>query len=165
MAMSPQEVSDSLAGRRVLSVRSHPLSGVIIDVGEWRRRRKPVKNDALTEQERLFEGSHSLFLQAELELHGSSALLVGGKRPEGDDVWRLLDQLVDRILLKAEFVSPLLALKLSFNNGFCLYVETARRNDDMLCYSIAIDDLYWDVYAGGRIEESPRQSYLSPGDP
>jgi hypothetical protein len=158
MAMSPQDVSGALSGRRVLSVRSHPLSGVIIDVGEWRRRRRPVKNDTLTEQERIFEGSISLFLQTALTLHGTSALLVDGRRPEGDDVWRLLDQLVGRILLKADFVNPLLELKLAFDNGLVLYVETADSAPGAECYSIAIDDLFWIVYGGGRIDESHRES-------
>jgi len=108
MTMTPQEVADALAGRRVLSVRSHPLSGVIIDPGECRRRRRPVKNDALTDTERLFEGSHSLSLQTGLGLRARSALLVDGPRPQGDEVWRLLDQLVGLLLLKVEFVDPLL---------------------------------------------------------
>lgn len=165
MTMSPQEVADSLAGRRVLSVRSHPLSGVVIDLGEWRRRRKPVKNDALTEDERLFEGSHSLFLQTPLELRARSELLVDGQRPEGDEVWRLLDQLVGYVLLKAEFVNPLLQLELAFEKDFYLYADTSEIPDGEKCYSIAIDALYWIVYADGRIEESPRCSYVSPSDP
>lgn len=165
MTMSPREVSDALAGRRVLSVLSHPWSGVMIDVGEWRRRRRPVQNDTLTEQERLFEGSISLFLHTELTVRGSAPLLVDGRRPEGDDFWRLLDQLVGSILLKANFVDPLLELKLTFDNGFDLYAATADSAPGVECYSIAIDDLYWIVYAGGRIEEEPREGYLRPSDP
>lgn len=157
MVMSPQEVADALSGKRVLSVRSHPLSGVIIDVGEWMRRLKPIDNDALTEKERIFEGTHSLFLRTALRLRGNSPLLVDGKRPEGDDVWRLLDQLVGSVLLKAEFVNPILELKLDFDNRLSLYVETAEGAPDKERYSIAIGDLYWIVRGGGRIEESPRR--------
>jgi hypothetical protein len=156
MTLDPREVADALGGKRVLSVRSHPLSGVIIDLGEWRRRRKPVKNGALTEQERNFEGSHSLFIQTELKIRANSALLVNGRRPEGDEVWGLLDQLVGYTLLEAKFVNPILALELSFDNGFYLYADTADSAVGARCYSIAVDGLYWTVYAGGRVEESPR---------
>jgi hypothetical protein len=165
MAMSPQEVSDALAGERVLSVKSHPMSGVMIDLGEWRRRQRHVNNDKLTEQERNFEGSHSLFLRAALTLYGRrSAMLLDGKRPEGDDVWLLLDQLVGCTLLKAEFVNPLLELRLDFNNDFCIYVETVESAPGAQCYSIALDDIYWTVCEGGRIEEEPRQRYLPSGE-
>jgi hypothetical protein len=161
--MTPQEVADALTGKRVLSVRSHPLSGVIIDLGEWRRRRRPVKNDALTEKERIFEGSHSLFLQTELRLDARSDLLVNGRRPEGDDVWLLLDQLVRRVLVRMEFSNSLLALELDFDNDFRLHVEAADSVPGVECYSIAINDVYWIVYGGGRVEESPRKSYIAPG--
>lgn len=133
------------------------MSGVIIDVGEWVRRVKPIKNDALTEKERIFEGTQSLFLRTGLRLRGNRPLLVDGKRPEGDDVWRLLDQLVGSVLLKVEFVNPILELELDFDNGFNLYVETAEGASDKQRYSIAIDDLYWIVCGGGRIDESPRR--------
>lgn len=165
MTMTPREVSIALAGKRVLSVRSHPLSGVIIDLGEWRRRRRAVKNDSLTEQERLFEGSYSLFIQTELRMRASSPLLVEGRRPEGDDVWLLLERLVGCILLKAEFMSPLLSLELSFDNGFFLYVVADESAVGEKCYDIAIDDLYWIVYAGGIIEEKPRRTYIPASDP
>jgi hypothetical protein len=157
MAMSPREVAGALSGKRVLSVRTHPLSGVIVDVGEWMHRVKPIKNPALTEEERIFEGTHSLFIRRGLRLRGAAPLLVDGKRPEGDDVWRLLDQLVGSVLLTVEFVNPILELKLDFDNGFGLYVETAEGAPDKERYSIAIDDSYWIVRGGGRIEESPRR--------
>jgi hypothetical protein len=136
----------------------------MIDLGEWRRRSKPVRNEALSEKERLFEGTHSLFLQKALRLRANSALLVHGRRPEGDDVWQLLDVLVGCVLLKAEFVNPSLELELSFDNEFFLYAETAGIAAELQCYSVAIDDIYWIVYGGGIIEETPRRSYVLPDD-
>jgi len=149
--MSKEEIASTLTGLPVLSVISNLQSGSLIELGTRRPISRPVDNSQLTDDQRLFEGSHSIYITCVWELVCPSEWRE--KEPLSNaELLPVLDLLVGSAVEAADIRSPLLDLFLHFANAMELTVMPSQ-NSQLPGYTMRIDRSYWVVYAGGRTRQ------------
>lgn len=146
-----QDVAAALRGLPVIFHTSDPRFGTMIELGERRQMRVRVRNPTLTEEQRMYEGSHSLFIRC---AWGWTPRKSAVSPIDRSSQWKLLDALAGSSVLAAEFTEPSLELRLGFDNGLRMWVNPAGKPLRYKAYTVRIENLYWSVYSDGHTEES-----------
>lgn len=147
---SPQVVAAALLGLPVISNISDPRYGAMLHLGERRLRRRPIPNCALTEEQRIYEGTHVLFIKC---AWGWTPVVSAVSPIDRGSQWKLLDSLVGNSVLSAEIYEPHLELRLEFDNGMSMWVNPTGKRKKYSAYSVRLGDVSWVVYGDGHAEE------------
>jgi hypothetical protein len=151
---STADVAEELVGKRVLTIVSNPDTGYsLFQLGEWRARSTPIANPNLTEQQRHYRGTDSVFVQCPWELYSPLDLREEEALPFGPgERLRLLDVMIDNVITAVRFEGLTLDLRLTFDSEVILTLNP-NQTSDLPSYSIGLANQYWTVHAKGRIEE------------
>ena len=127
-------------GMNCFSTLSDKQSGLSIELGEPQMLAHPVKNDHLTDIQRLYRGKITIMVRCDWQI------IREGKLVEG---WDSADLLVGLKVKKLVFVNENLDFYISFSGSTRLEVFTNqwRRSTN---YSFHIDNAWWSVKAGGQ---------------
>jgi hypothetical protein len=149
----PQDVADAICGLPVISHISDRRSGAALELGMRRLRSRPVDNSSLSEDQRLYEGTHSLFITC---AWGWTPAVSAVAPIDRNSQWRLLDAVVASTLVSVQFTEPSLDLRLRFSNDMSMWVNPTTENPKYRAYSIRLDSMYWSVYGDSHTEEFDR---------
>jgi hypothetical protein len=148
---------DTLVGEVVFIMISDVGSGALIELGEPRRLSRPIKNDKLSDVQRLYEGSRSVLIQCGWQLEApDEADWPPAEAMTKVQTLALLDRLIGMRIEQAEVTRPELDLKLRFDTGACLLIQPGA-GDGNGTYTIRIEDHYWTFHADGRVSQYSRE--------
>jgi len=141
-------------GDPVLWVVSDPQSGALIELGTKRALPRPIANPHLTEEQRGFEGEHSLFIRCAWALLAPNAEHDWSQTPKASESLELLEHLEGLSITDAGLDQSDWKLTLTFETRLRLVVDPMRRPWRLEGgYTVRADRSYWSVSKYGEVSE------------
>ncbi len=129
-----EEALNTLDGKTCWSVVAGGASGSVVslDFGEKIPRERPLRNPELTEDQRLFKGESSLFVECDWRLETEQEVLCSSTDPVpfSAAVLASLDQMVDRRIVGIEVAKPGWDVGLRFEGALHLSVFCSETGGD-----------------------------------
>lgn len=150
---------EGLVGLAIFSAVVTEDACLVLDLGARRRRAEPLRNPALSEEQRLYEGTTQLLIRCAWRLDSTSDVIVGfDDELVGRTPWvPALQSLIGVPIARVDVNPPALDLTLTFPSGLTLQIFCDRTDEeDCENYSFATENHCYLVGPGHRIEDEPR---------
>ena len=140
--MQVEEHLGQLAGAQCWTVIGDQHPDVHIGFGGRVRRKKPLSNDTLTDEEREFQPELDILIKCSWRLQSGDTVLAGPV-----DGGAALELLVGGTVESVEASAPAWDLTLHFSGGLDLMVSADETRDGYDNYSVCVRGTYWTVEA------------------
>jgi hypothetical protein len=131
-------IETSFTGLECWSAKFNALSGVILEFGGRVPNSFPNQNPKLTEEERMFKGTHAWFLRCPWLIYDQAGVKIGN---EIDGLG--LNNLVDAELREMR-INPIdFGLFAVFSNDFAISVSNSVNGDGGTNFSLRIENVRW----------------------
>ncbi len=139
-------------------------SHVSFDIGRKVRRKKPLRNPRISEEERLYTAELHLYVTCSWRLDLKGEVLCGGDDDNSNEgpMRHGLQHLLGRKVIAVELDRPGLDLLLAFEDDLILRVfcdELGIGEDDAENYTLFMPDHYLSVEGRSRVTKSSRSKY------